>query len=117
MIQAWRSSGVVDSSTILASICSGVTVIPISAARPAWIRASMSRSITTGASWSVPAAELSVWVCCDASALVIRPDATSAFTRAIACWIRQTSMAPRSAKSSRVIVWPFTLAAGARCSL
>ena len=28
MIQAWRSSGVVDSSTILASICSGVTVMP-----------------------------------------------------------------------------------------
>ena len=59
MTQAWRCSGVVDSATIFASICSGVAVIPSSLAMPAWIRASISFSMTIGASVWVPACVLS----------------------------------------------------------
>ena len=55
--QAWRCSGVVASSRILASTCSGLAVMPSVVARPAWIRVSIRRSRTVGTSWSL-------WPCC-----------------------------------------------------
>ena len=116
MIQAWRCSGVVDSSAIFASIWSGVTLTPASLARSAWIRPSISCSRTWGASVWVWACCWSDWICVWPWELVRRPAATAAVIRACCCWSRQTSIDAASLKSSRVIVWPPTVAAAARCS-
>ena len=75
----------------------------------------MSRSRTSGYSDSVDACWLSDWIACWPSALVMRPAETAAWMRACCCWSRQTSIPAWSAKSSRVIVCPPTVAAAARC--
>ena len=116
IIQAWRSSGVVDSSAIFASIWSSVTVMPASLARSAWIRPSISCSRTCGASVWVWACCWSDWICVWPWELVRRPAATAAWIRACCCWSRQTSIDAASLNSSFVIVWPPTVAAGARWS-
>src|SRR6266481_1749381 len=77
MTQACRDSGVVDSSPILASTCAWVTATPSCAARPDWIRASISRSSTVVTSgfvplWLVWAWDWIDWIWACASALVLR---------------------------------------------
>ncbi len=106
--QAWRVSGVVASSSSLASTSVSATVMPSVVARPAWIRVSMMRSSAISTTlWRCCSTN---WLCWSACSGLSRPAFFCVAMRRSASCRRQSSMSTRSRSSSLEMAWPLDAA-------